>query len=170
MGVPAIVYFGSDQCLRVEVLQQAGLEVIRCASVSELMGAIEGTPRPDAIVFAEEPGKLLDDAVRAVKERTGVVRILFQHSLTASNEREFDMVVHPGTSPERWLEEMARTVMQTRGGAAQRPAAAGKGWGEIARELQSMRRQVSAPGGESGSTMRDFGRMRRIQPGRRKLL
>lgn len=170
MGAPAIVYFGSDECLRVEVLRRAGLEVTHCASVAELMGAIEETPRPDAIVFGEERGKVLDEAVRAAKARTAAARILFQHPWTTSNEREFDLVVQSGTAPERWLEEIARTVVQTRGSALQKPAVAGKGWGEIARELQTMRRRFASAGGECGWAARDLGEMRRIQPGRRKLL
>lgn len=170
MGAPAILFFGPDECLRVEVLRQAGLEVIRCASVADLILAMEETPRADAIVFSEERGKLLDEAVRAAKERSSAVRILFQHPWTVSNEREFDLVVHSGTAPERWLEEIARTVVQTRGSALQMPAAAGKGWREIAGELQAMRARISPPGGESRSAAHDLGGMRRIQPGRRKLL
>ncbi len=150
MSAPAILFFGSDECLRGEVLRHSGLEVIRCASVAELVRAIEETPRADAIIFAEEHGKELDEAVRAAKERTPAVRVLFQQPWTVSSERDFDLVVHAGTAPERWLEEIARTVVQSRGSTLQIPAAAGKGWREIARELQSLRARGSGrPGGRA---------------------
>jgi len=170
VGAPAIVYFGSDECLRIEVLRQAGLDVIHCASVAELVRAIEETPRADAIVFAEEAEKLLDEAVRAARERTTAVRILFQHAWTTNNVREFDLVLHPGTGPERWLEEIVRTMVQTREGALHKAAVAGKGWGEIARELQTMRRRITSLGGEPGLAEQGMRRMRRIPPGRRDSL
>jgi len=150
LGAPAILFFGSDECLRGEVLKHSGLEVIRCASVAELVRAIEETPRADAIIFAEERGKELDEAVRAAKRRTGAVRVLFQHPWTVSNERDFDVVVRSGTAPERWLEEIARTVVQSRGNAPQIPAVAGKGWREIARELQTLRARGAAGPGANG--------------------
>jgi hypothetical protein len=164
VGEPAILFFGPDECLRVEVLRQAGLKVTHCSSVAELARAIQESQRAQAIVFAEERGKRLDEALQVAKERTTAARVLFQPTWTVSNERDFDLVVYSGTAPESWLADIARTVVQKRGSALEKPAVMGKGWREIARELQSMRKRRSTLNDDSDPPAQNLRGIGRIQP------
>jgi len=165
MGSRTIVYFGGDECLRVPVLAYAGYEIIRCDSVKDLGEALERTPQVEAVVFAEEKSKPLDEAANAARERSMAALILFAHPCSMSRAAAFDCVVLPGTPPAEWLGQMKQAREQAAARRAGVPME--KTWSDIARDLRTGRREKPAPN-EAESGVRDLRHAGRIQAARRK--
>ena len=165
MGSRIIVYFGVDECLRVPVLEYAGYDVICCESVGELRETLEQTPKVEAVAFAEELGRPLDEAVSAARERTWAALVLFAHPCSAMGAGEFDCVVASGTLPAHWLGQVKRACEQAI--ARQQTTPAGKGWSEIARDLRTVRKEKAAPE-DQPSGLRDIRQAGRIQATRRR--
>ena len=79
MGFPTILYCGRDECLRVPVLQVAGLRVAQCASPEELERQLRDEPEIAAILFEEARDQTADAAAQMAKGSSAAALVLFRH-------------------------------------------------------------------------------------------
>jgi hypothetical protein len=153
LGFPTILYCGRDECLRVPVLQVAGLRVAQCASPEELERQLRDEPEIAAILFEEARDQTADAAAQMAKGSSAAALVLFRHPAGNSSDANFDLVIDSGTPPARWLQQVAETLL---GRVHPR-------WAQVARDLQARRRDLLA---DEGAATRGS----RIQPERRKCI
>lgn len=158
MSSPTILYCGTDECLRIPVLEVAGFRVARCGSLEELQRRLEEAPEIGVVLFEEADGSSADSAAGVVKESSAAARILFRHPAGSSSEANFDLVIGSGTPPARWLQQVAETLLARAGFGDARA-----GWAQIARDLQARRRDL--PSENEGTAAR---RRHRIQGEKRR--
>jgi hypothetical protein len=158
LGSPTILYYGTDDCLRIPVLQVAGFHVARCASLTELETWLTETPEIAAVLFEESRARNADAAAELARKCSTAALVLFRHPSGDSSEAKFDRVIAPATPPLHWLRKVAEILL-----ARVASAQAAPGWAQVARDLQA-RRQDLPPDEDSGVRSR----ARRIQPEKRR--
>ena len=156
MGSPAILYCGSDDCLRTAVLRASGFRVARCASLEDLERRLPDIAGIAALVFEEELGRSADATAARLRLRSRAALVLFQHPAGDCNEATFDLVIAPATPPARWLDRLTETLMSRIGFAEATPR-----WAQIAKELRAGQRDLPAPVDRPGLRYR-------IQPEKRR--
>jgi hypothetical protein len=114
-GMPRIIHYGADTCMRISVLRSAGFEVIACDSVAGLVETLRGEPGMGAVLVGDTDEAAMECAVRAVRSGSRAALVLFQSRL--SSESTFDLVVAPQTPPQAWLSAIGELLGVERRGA-----------------------------------------------------
>ena len=133
-----IIHFGADPCRRIPVLESAGFEVNVRSSVELL---IEELQRQDAAAVAvpEQRGLKIKNLITEVRSCSLAPVILFESGLSQQLEAEFDLVIPVLTSPERWLQDIAKLIDRSK---------------TVFREAQELRARSSALVNESRAVRR----------------
>lgn len=107
MGAARVLHFGSDDCNRLAVLQQAGYEASVCRSAPELVQRVEAGSL-DAVLFPQVPAKRV--RIHELRTRANIPFVLFGAPIDLGNPAPFDLIIEPITSPEVWLRRLSRTI------------------------------------------------------------
>ena len=110
-----VLHIGVDDCHRVAVLRSVGYRVDECGSLPQLARALERTKGAVAVFMTESDGLSPEKAISLARERSAAPVILFQSSNQETNDRAFDLVIPPLTSPDRWLREVGALLDGSRG-------------------------------------------------------
>jgi hypothetical protein len=102
-----VLHIGMDDCHRVAVLRSVGYRVEECDSLVQLATALDRTNGADAVFLTESDSIPQEKAVSLARERSAVPVILFRRSTPGEGEQQFDLVIPPLTSPEKWLREVS---------------------------------------------------------------
>ncbi len=109
-----VLHLGVDDCHRVAVLRSVGYRVDECGSLLQLAKALERANGADAVFLTESDGISPEQAISLARERSAAPVILFCRSTYGANEDEFDLVIPPLTSPEKWLQDVGSLVEWSR--------------------------------------------------------
>jgi hypothetical protein len=110
-----VLHIGMDDCHRVAVLSSAGYRVDECYSLLQLATALERTQDADAVILTESDNISPEQTVALARECSGAPVIFFRRSNVGAAEEQFDLVIHPLTSPEKWLQEVGDLLQWGRG-------------------------------------------------------
>jgi hypothetical protein len=103
-----------DDCHRVAVLRSVGYRVEECSSLLQLATALDRTNGADAVFLTESDSIPPEKAVSLARERSAAPVILFRRTTKGESEQEFDLVIPPLTSPEKWLREVSSLLEWSR--------------------------------------------------------
>lgn len=106
-----VLHIGMDDCHRVAVLRSVGYRVEECASLVQLATALDGA---DAVFLTESDGVPVEKAVSLARQRSAVPVIMFRRTSQGESEQEFDLVIPPLTSPDKWLREVSSLLEWSR--------------------------------------------------------
>jgi hypothetical protein len=110
-----VLHIGMDDCHRVAVLRSAGYRVDECYSLLQLATALERTHDADAVILTESENISPEQAVALSRGCSGLPVIFFRKSNGETIEDQFDLVIHPLTAPEKWLQEVDDLLQWSRG-------------------------------------------------------
>ncbi len=103
-----------DECHRVAVLRSVGYRVEECASLLQLAKALDQPNGADAVFLTESDSIPPEKAFLLARERSGAPVIFFRRTTQEDSEQEFDLVIPPLTSPEKWLREVSSLLEWSR--------------------------------------------------------
>ena len=109
-----VLHIGMDDCHRVAVLRSVGYRVDEVASLPQLAAALGKTVAPLAVVLTESEAIPPSQAVTIAREHSAAPVIFFPKSNYGVSEDEFDLVIQPLTSPEKWLQDVSRLLEWSR--------------------------------------------------------
>jgi hypothetical protein len=136
-----VLHIGMDDCHRVEVLRSVGYRVDEVASLPQLAAALSKTGAPLAVVLTETEAIPPAQAVSIAREHSAAPVIFFPKSNYGVSEDEFDLVIQPLTSPEKWLQDVSRLLEWSRVVRADAKA--------LTNQSRSLRKQTSILRNES---------------------
>jgi hypothetical protein len=125
-----------DDCHRVAVLRSVGYRVDECASLVQLATALERANGADAVFLTESDNISSEKAISLARERSTAPVVLFSRSAQGEEEYEFDLVIPPLTSPEKWLREVGSLLEWSQVVRDQARA--------ITKQARTLRRETSA--------------------------
>lgn len=104
----SVLYFGPDECNRVQVLESAGYIVHACHGLEDLESTLKVPPQPAAVVVSGSEPAYTRPAVEIVHARAALAPlIIFPSRNEPAIEKTADLVIPPLTPPEEWLGKMA---------------------------------------------------------------
>jgi hypothetical protein len=109
-----VLHIGTDDCHRVAVLRSVGYKVDECASLQQLATALDGARDADALILAESDDIAPEQAIQLARDRCEAPLIFFRRTGQGASEDEFDLVIPPLTSPERWVKEVGGFLERSR--------------------------------------------------------
>jgi hypothetical protein len=105
-----VIYFGWNDCHRVQVLRSAGYEVEELASLGELGLYLEKNVPVDVVVVSESDQRSAEQAAELVRRHSKAPLILFRRDQNALDEGKFDQVFSSLVEPQVWLKETAALI------------------------------------------------------------
>jgi len=104
-----LVHLGTDTCMRLPVLVQAGYEIDDCGESIPCLD--EKLHRGDvaAVIVSEGGPRQAEAALRCIRQASLPV-ILFATAASVVEPSDFDLVIPPLTDPKQWLDHVARLL------------------------------------------------------------
>ena len=109
-----ILHIGIDDCHRAAVLRSAGYDVEECASLQQLVTALDEMPGADAVILSESENIVPELVSRLVRGRSAAPAIFFCRSNCRVSTEDFDLVIPPLTPPETWLKQASSLLERLR--------------------------------------------------------
>lgn len=108
----SVLYFGTDECNRVQVLRTAGYSVLECNKIDDLKLALNTSPQPSAVLI--RCSGRCKPAIKIIHTAALAPVIVFPNPDNFEIEESVDLVVPPLTPPAKWLRELAKLIEKSR--------------------------------------------------------
>jgi hypothetical protein len=107
-----VIHFGIDACYRLNVLQSAGYDIVKCGNLVQFRAALDA--EADAILFDDSDGSVPETLICLARSRCSTPIVLFPNHARAYPMNEVDLVVPTLTPPQEWLLDVANLIIRSR--------------------------------------------------------
>jgi hypothetical protein len=128
MTISTVIHVGDDFCMRIPVLENTGLRVLRSrCTAGEFRTVVDQADTLAAITLSDERGDLRETllesgVIETARELCTAPLILFHNPNCMCDESSFDLVIPTLTSPTVWLPNILEAInisRQIRGSSRQ---------------------------------------------------
>jgi hypothetical protein len=114
MAAASILHVGEDPYNRILVMESAGLMVRRSAcTVENVQEALQGSGI-SAVAFSPQERTPILPVVDVARSLTRAPLVLFSDPRVTLEEKYFDLVITPPTSPPKWLKSLTAAMKDAR--------------------------------------------------------
>lgn len=105
-----IIYFGWNDCYRVQVLRSAGYEVKELTCLGGLIRELRNDLRVDLVIVSEGDMRSTEQAAELVQRYRVAPVVLFRRNQNILDETRFTRVLSSFIEPRVWLREIAAVI------------------------------------------------------------
>jgi hypothetical protein len=120
MTISTVIHVGEDFCMRIPVLENTGLRVLRSrCTAGEFRAALDQADSLAAVTLSDERGDLRETllesgVIETARELCMAPLILFHNPNCACDESNFDLVIPTLTTPTLWLPSILEAIKISR--------------------------------------------------------